>query len=85
MRSFLSQGEYAVLHLQLAESEAVKVCFLFHERFVSSRHSLSNASTVTPLLKVTLDDVLNRRHLPPLTLKDFEEWLVFVEGHPQYL
>ncbi|KAF8463361.1 hypothetical protein JB92DRAFT_3066712 [Gautieria morchelliformis] len=40
---------------------------------------------VTPLVKVTLDDVLNKRHLPPLTLKDFEEWLVFVEGNPQYL
>ncbi|KAF8531220.1 hypothetical protein JB92DRAFT_183542 [Gautieria morchelliformis] len=24
------------------------------------------------------DDVLNKRHLLPLTLKDFEEWLVFV-------
>ncbi|KAF8583522.1 hypothetical protein K439DRAFT_1617434 [Ramaria rubella] len=40
---------------------------------------------VTPLIKITLDDVLNKRHLPPLTLKDFEEWLVFVEGIPQYL
>ncbi|GJJ13988.1 hypothetical protein Clacol_008245 [Clathrus columnatus] len=40
---------------------------------------------VTPLIKVSLDDVLNKRHLPPLTLKDFEEWLVFVEGKPQYL
>lgn len=29
--------------------------------------------------------MLNKRHLPPLTLKDFEEWLVFVEGIPQYL
>ncbi|KAF8512076.1 hypothetical protein BU17DRAFT_96577 [Hysterangium stoloniferum] len=47
--------------------------------------SPSNLTPVTPLIKVSLDDVLNKRHLPPLTLKDFEEWLVFVEGNPQYL
>lgn len=44
-----------------------------------------NAFVVTPLVKISLDDVLNKRHLPPLTLKDFEEWLVFVEGNPHYL
>ncbi|KAJ7095931.1 hypothetical protein B0H15DRAFT_827688 [Mycena belliarum] len=27
---------------------------------------------VTPVLKVNLDDVLERKHLPPLGLKDFE-------------
>jgi len=32
-----------------------------------------------------LDDVLNRKHLPPLGLKDFEEWLLFVEGCPENL
>ncbi|KAJ2919187.1 hypothetical protein MD484_g1226, partial [Candolleomyces efflorescens] len=40
---------------------------------------------VTPLFKVRLDDVLNRQHLPPLGLKDFEEWLLFVEMSPENL
>lgn len=37
------------------------------------------------MFKVKLDDVLNRKHLPPLGLKDFEEWLLFVEGCPENL
>ncbi|KAI9512396.1 hypothetical protein F5148DRAFT_1279736 [Russula earlei] len=58
--------------------------------------------SVTPMFKVKLDDVLNRKHLPPLGsylspltpsrlfiflsgLKDFEEWLLFVEGCPENL
>lgn len=40
---------------------------------------------VTPVFDVTLDDVLNRKHLPPLGLKDFEEWLLFVDRTPQNL
>ncbi|RXW17185.1 hypothetical protein EST38_g8668 [Candolleomyces aberdarensis] len=40
---------------------------------------------VTPLFKVRLEDVLNRKHLPPLGLKDFEEWLLFVEMSPENL
>ncbi|VDC02410.1 unnamed protein product [Peniophora sp. CBMAI 1063] len=40
---------------------------------------------VTPVFKVTLDDVLDRKHLPPLGLKDFEEWLLFVEGNAENL
>ncbi|KAF8194172.1 hypothetical protein BJ912DRAFT_1088590 [Pholiota molesta] len=40
---------------------------------------------VTPLLKVRLEDVLDRQHLPPLGLKDFEEWLLFVELSPENL
>lgn len=32
-----------------------------------------------------LEDVLDRKHLPPLGLKDFEEWLVYVEGTPENL
>ncbi|KAI0304439.1 hypothetical protein B0F90DRAFT_1254829 [Multifurca ochricompacta] len=40
---------------------------------------------VTPMFKVKLDDVLNRKHLPPLGIKDFEEWLLFVEGCPENL
>ena len=56
---------------------------------------------VVPLYDVRLDDVLNRKHLPPLGLKDFEvspflsarptalifvqEWLLFVELSPENL
>ncbi|KAK7048298.1 hypothetical protein R3P38DRAFT_2868528 [Favolaschia claudopus] len=35
--------------------------------------------SVTPVFQVHLDDILERKHLPPLGLKDFEEWLLFVE------
>ncbi len=40
---------------------------------------------VTPLFKVQLEDVLARKHLPPLSLKDFEEWLLFIEQCPENL
>src|SRR6202012_4736961 len=40
---------------------------------------------VVPSFQVSLDDVLDRRHLPPLGLKDFEEWLLYVEQRPQYM
>ncbi|TFK27746.1 hypothetical protein FA15DRAFT_701742 [Coprinopsis marcescibilis] len=40
---------------------------------------------VTPLFKVQLEDVLDRKHLPPLGLKDFEEWLLYVEMSPENL
>ncbi|TFK40552.1 hypothetical protein BDQ12DRAFT_601842 [Crucibulum laeve] len=40
---------------------------------------------VTPLFQVRLEDVLNRQHLPPLGLKDFEEWLLYVELCPENL
>ncbi|GLB38430.1 hypothetical protein LshimejAT787_0502950 [Lyophyllum shimeji] len=40
---------------------------------------------VTPLIKVRLEDVLDRKHLPPLGLKDFEEWLLYVENCPENL
>ncbi|CAA7261522.1 unnamed protein product [Cyclocybe aegerita] len=40
---------------------------------------------VTPLFKLRLEDVLDRKHLPPLGLKDFEEWLLFVEMSPENL
>lgn len=40
---------------------------------------------VIPTYQVSLDDVLDRRHLPPLGLKDFEEWLLYVERKAQYL
>ncbi|KAJ3474734.1 hypothetical protein NLI96_g12287 [Meripilus lineatus] len=40
---------------------------------------------IVPTFKIELHDILNRRHLPPLGLKDFEEWLLFVERSPQDL
>ncbi|KAI5834409.1 hypothetical protein K523DRAFT_263238 [Schizophyllum commune Tattone D] len=40
---------------------------------------------VTPVFRIRLEDVLNRRHLPPLGLKDFEEWLLYVEKSPENL
>lgn len=41
--------------------------------------------SVTPIFQVKLEDVLDRKHLPPLGLKDFEEWLLFVEQCPENL
>ncbi|KAG8937907.1 hypothetical protein FRC00_010622 [Tulasnella sp. 408] len=35
---------------------------------------------VTPVYDITLNDVLEGKHLPPITLKDFEDYLVF-EAH----
>lgn len=40
---------------------------------------------LTPIFDVQLDDVLDRKHLPPLSLKDFEEWLLYVEQCPENL
>ncbi|KAI0071694.1 hypothetical protein K474DRAFT_1606486 [Panus rudis PR-1116 ss-1] len=36
--------------------------------------------SITPQFKINLQDVLDRKHLPPLGLKDFEEWLLFVDN-----
>ncbi|KAF9779623.1 hypothetical protein BJ322DRAFT_367307 [Thelephora terrestris] len=41
--------------------------------------------SATAVVDVTLDDVLDRKHLPPLGLKDFEEWLLFVEQNAENL
>ncbi|PSR83895.1 hypothetical protein PHLCEN_2v5604 [Hermanssonia centrifuga] len=40
---------------------------------------------IQPTFDVKLKDILERRHLPPLGLKDFEEWLLFVEGTAENL
>ena len=40
---------------------------------------------IVPTFKIELHDILERKHLPPLGLKDFEEWLLFVERSPQDL
>ncbi|THH31458.1 hypothetical protein EUX98_g2730, partial [Antrodiella citrinella] len=34
---------------------------------------------VIPAFDIRLEDILDRKHLPPLGLKDFEEWLLFVD------
>ncbi|KAF8840583.1 hypothetical protein BDN67DRAFT_968266 [Paxillus ammoniavirescens] len=41
--------------------------------------------SVTPVLHVRLDDVLSRQHLPPIGLKDFEEYLLYAEQAPENL
>jgi len=37
------------------------------------------------VFNVRLEDILDRKHLPPLGLKDFEEWLLYVELSPENL
>ncbi|CAE6478006.1 hypothetical protein ACGC1H_002718 [Rhizoctonia solani] len=41
--------------------------------------------SLTPLFEVKLADVLDGQHLPPLSRKDFEEYLLFVEHSPENL
>ncbi|KAL5638530.1 hypothetical protein ACGC1H_005264 [Rhizoctonia solani] len=51
------------------------------------RTCLSFTSTITytdsviPTLTVTLEDMLKQKHLPPISLKDFEEYLLYVAIH----
>ncbi|KAF7299073.1 hypothetical protein MIND_00855600 [Mycena indigotica] len=45
----------------------------------------ARSCSVTPALRVQLDDILERRHLPPLGLKDFEEWLLYCEDSVENL
>ena len=40
---------------------------------------------IQPHYEVSLEDVLDRKHLPPLGLKDFEEWLLYVDHMPENL
>ena len=44
----------------------------------------AHLTAVVPSFQVSLDDVLERRHLPPLGLKDFEEWLLDL-AHYQFI
>ncbi|KAI0754959.1 hypothetical protein C8Q80DRAFT_1266490 [Daedaleopsis nitida] len=41
--------------------------------------------SITPHFRIPLDEILDRRHLPPLGLKDFEEWLLFIDRTPECL
>ncbi|CAE6483463.1 unnamed protein product [Rhizoctonia solani] len=38
-----------------------------------------NGWSIIPTLTVTLEDMLKQKHLPPISLKDFEEYLLFEE------
>ncbi|KAL4251929.1 hypothetical protein ABKN59_002636 [Abortiporus biennis] len=40
---------------------------------------------IVPTFDIKLQDILDRKHLPPLGLKDFEEWLLFVEHSAENL
>ncbi|KAG8775350.1 hypothetical protein FRC12_001540 [Ceratobasidium sp. 428] len=40
---------------------------------------------VAPRYDVALEDVVADKHLPPLSLQDFEDYLKYVEGTPQNL
>ncbi|OJT15262.1 hypothetical protein TRAPUB_8184 [Trametes pubescens] len=40
---------------------------------------------ITPHFHIPLDEILDRKHLPPLGLKDFEEWLLFIDRAPENL
>ncbi|KAI0648064.1 hypothetical protein C8Q79DRAFT_550619 [Trametes meyenii] len=41
--------------------------------------------SITPHFRIPLDEILDRKHLPPLGLKDFEEWLLFIDRAPENL
>ncbi|EJF63413.1 hypothetical protein BD309DRAFT_1030729 [Dichomitus squalens] len=40
---------------------------------------------ITPHFRIPLQEILDRKHLPPLGLKDFEEWLLFIDRMPECL
>ncbi|KAF8158384.1 hypothetical protein B0H34DRAFT_453673 [Crassisporium funariophilum] len=66
---------------------SVKAILSFPFRLCNPPPAVSKVRScgVTPLFKLRLEDVLDRKHLPPLGLKDFEEWLLFVEMSPENL
>lgn len=45
----------------------------------------SQPALVTPTFRVHLADVIDAKHLPPLTTRDFEDYLLFVERNAQNL
>jgi hypothetical protein len=40
---------------------------------------------ITPHYEIALEDVLTRQHLPPISLYDFQEYLLYVEMSPENL
>ncbi|KAF9645755.1 hypothetical protein BDM02DRAFT_417328 [Thelephora ganbajun] len=59
----------------------------FPSRFCNPPPSVGKvrSCSATAVVDVKLDDILERKHLPPLGLKDFEEWLLFVEQSAENL
>ncbi|CAE7084219.1 unnamed protein product [Rhizoctonia solani] len=47
--------------------------------------SCKTPQTVVPIFRVLLEDILDGKHLPPLSLKDFEEYLLFEERSAENL
>ena len=45
----------------------------------------SSSWGITPHFRIPLNEILDRKHLPPLGLKDFEEWLLFIDRMPECL
>ncbi|CAE6375439.1 unnamed protein product [Rhizoctonia solani] len=58
---------------------------LFHPPRSEIKIGRVRSMSLTPLFQVKLSDVLDGQHLPPLSRKDFEEYLLFVEHSPENL
>ncbi|KAG8737672.1 hypothetical protein FRC10_007953 [Ceratobasidium sp. 414] len=58
---------------------------LFHPPPAQVKVGRVRSMSLTPLFEVKLCDVLDGQHLPPLSRKDFEEYLLFVERSPENL
>ena len=48
-------------------------------------HASSSTWGITPHFRIPLEEILDRKHLPPLGLKDFEEWLLLIDRMPECL
>ncbi|KAG9084035.1 hypothetical protein FS749_005543, partial [Ceratobasidium sp. UAMH 11750] len=58
---------------------------LFHPPPAQIKVGRVRSMSLTPLFEVKLSDVLEGQHLPPLSRKDFEEYLLFVEHSSENL
>lgn len=52
---------------------------------ISVAHTTDDSFKVVPIFRVALEDILDGKHLPPLSLKDFEEYLLFDERSAENL
>ncbi|KAF7982883.1 hypothetical protein HWV62_25126 [Athelia sp. TMB] len=75
----------ALLALPVRSFALPAASWFSHRSTVSPLQPPSRDREITPVFSVKLEDVLNRQHLPPLGLKDFEEWLLYVEKCPENL
>ncbi|KAG8790026.1 hypothetical protein FRC12_012882 [Ceratobasidium sp. 428] len=57
---------------------------IFTPPAAEGRHQ-HRSCNVVPIFRVALDDILDGKHLPPLSLKDFEEYLLFDERSAENL